>query len=58
MNSPILTSRRQLTPPFGEYWIAYRDEWEPDLPVGLGKTELEAINSLQKQEELEGTSND
>ncbi len=48
--SPIRTSRHQLPVPFGQYWIAYRQEWFSDLPVGQGRTEQDAIESLLAQE--------
>ncbi len=53
MNNPIRTVCYPLTVPFGEYWIAYRTDWGPDLPVGQGKTEQEAFDSLLSQEDTD-----
>lgn len=38
------------------YWSAVDDNYEPEMPIGYGKTEAEAIADLEEQMEDENSS--
>ena len=46
---PIQTHYCTTAPVFAS-WTAYRDGWEPGLPMGTGPTEAEAVADLFERE--------